>query len=151
MSTKHRLKKKEDNKTENGSSNTNKDSEGKPSNGAKNSNGAENGTSGGEDDAAKNNQKKEDNDTGVGKPKNIPRKHAQINEALVLCKNYDYSEYECLNEKGKEMMVELESLNIKDYPVAAVALCRCLLEYTLKLWLTEQGGNFNSGKYPVLL
>lgn len=96
---KTQLKKKEDNKTENGSSNTNKDSEGKPSNGAKNSNGAENGTSGGEDDAAKNNPKKEDNDTGVGKPKNIPRKHAQINEALVLCKNYDYSEYECLNER----------------------------------------------------
>ncbi len=48
-------------------------------------------------------------------------------------------------------MVELESLNIKDYPVAAVALCRCLLEYTLKLWLTEQGGDFNSGNYRLVI
>ena len=46
------------------------------------------------------------------------------------------------------MLIELESLNIKEHPIAAVALCRCILEYTLKLWLTEQGGDFNSGKLP---
>lgn len=97
----------------------------------------------------KTSQKQEDNNKGTSKPKTIPRKHAETKEALVLCKNYDYSVYECLNEKGKEMLIELESLNIKDYPVAAVALCRCLLEYTLKLWLDEQGGSFNSASLPT--
>lgn len=145
---KTQVKKKEDNKSENSFHNSNNDLEDKSSNGTPNNNGASNGTSDNKDDSAKNNPKKEDNDTGVGKPKNIPRRHAETKEALVLCKNYDYSEYECLNEKGKEMLIELESLNIKEYPVATVALCRCLLEYTLKLWLTEQGGDFNSGKLP---
>lgn len=145
---KTQVKKKEDNKSENSTNNSNSNSEDKSSNGTKNNNIVANGTSSNKDDLAKNNQKKEDNDTGVGKPKNIPRKHAETKEALVLCKNYDYSEFECLNEKGKEMLIELESLNIKEYPVAAVALCRCLLEYTLKLWLKEQGGDFNSGKLP---
>lgn len=104
---------------------------------------------GDKDETAKTSQKQEDNNTGTSKPKIIPRKHAETKEALVLCKNYDYSVYECLNEKGKEMLIELESLNIKDYPVAAVALCRCLLEYTLKLWLDEQGGSFNSTSLPT--
>lgn len=45
-------------------------------------------------------------------------------------------------------MIELECLNIKEYPVAGVALCRCILEYTLKLWLNEYGGEFNSSKLP---
>lgn len=145
---KTQVKKNQDNKNDNGYSNTNKDSDDKSSDVAQNSDGKENGTSGNKNDVPKNNQMKDNNDTGVGKPKNIPREHAETREALVLCKNYDYSEYECLNEKGKEMLVELESLNIKEYPVAAVTLCRCLLEYTLKLWLTEQGGEFNSGKLP---
>lgn len=104
---------------------------------------------GDKDESEKTSQKQEGNNTGTSKPKTIPRKHAETKEALVLCKNYDYSVYECLNEKGKEMLIELESLNIKDYPVAAVALCRCLLEYTLKLWLDEQGGNFNSSSLPT--
>ena len=121
---KTQLKKKEDNKTENGSSNTNKDSEGKPSNGAKIAMVQRMEQVEARTTRQRITKRKRIMTTGVGKPKNIPRKHAQINEALVLCKNYDYSEYECLNEKGKEMMVELESLNIKDYPVAAVALCR---------------------------
>lgn len=95
------------------------------------------------------NLKQKDNSTGIGKPKSIPRKHADTKEALVLCKSYDYSVYECLNEKGKEMLIELESLNVKEYPVAAAALCRCVLEYTLKLWLDEQGGTFNSGALPT--
>lgn len=79
---KTQVKKKEDNKAENRSDNTNKDSDGKLSNGVKNGNGAENGTSGNRDDVAKNSQKKDDNDTGVGKPKNIPHKHAETREAL---------------------------------------------------------------------
>ncbi len=147
---KTQVKKREDNnKSENSNNNSNKESGGKSPNGMQNGNAAENGTSGNENASAKDNQKREDNDTGVGRPKNIPRKHAETKEALVLCKNYDYSEYECLNEKGKEMLIELESLNVKEYPVASVALCRCILEYTLKLWLDEQGGSFNSGMLPA--
>ena len=144
---KTQVKKNEDNKCENSTYNPDKESEGKSSNGTETSS-AENGMESNKDDLINNSQKNENNDTGVGKPKNIPRKHAETKEALVLCKHYDCSEYECLNEKGKEMLIELESLNIKEYPVATVALCRCLLEYTLKLWLTEQGGEFNSGKLP---
>lgn len=122
--------------------------ENNPSTGAQNSNNAEIEKGSNRNEDKNNRQKSEKNVTGVGRPKNISRKHAETREALVLCKNYDYSAYECLNEKGREMLVELESLNIKEYPVAAVALCRCLLEYTLKLWLNEQGGNFDSGRLP---
>lgn len=89
-----------------------------------------------------------DDNIGIGKPKKIPHRHAKTKEALVLSKTYDYSAYECLNEKGREILIELESLNIKEYPVAGVALCRCILEYTLKLWLNEYGGEFNSSKLP---
>lgn len=110
---------------------------------------SEKGTNGKKDEFKKNIPIKGENNTGIGNPKNIPHKHAKTKEALVLCKNYDYSAYECLNEKGKEMLIELESLNIKEYPVAAVALCRCILEYALKLWMDEQGGKFNSGTLPT--
>ena len=34
-------------------------------------------------------------------------------------------------------------------PVAAAALSRCLIEYTLKLWLDEQNGEFDSSKLPT--
>ena len=90
----------------------------------------------------------QENTNGSGTPKPIPRQHATGKEALLLGKNYNYDAYSCLNEKGKEILLELESLNIKEYPVAAVALCRCLLEYTLKLWINEQGGSFNSSSLP---
>ena len=147
---KTQVKKKEDsNKPENGVNNSNQDSEEETPKGTQINAGAEKGANDKKDDSTKDNQKQEDNDTGVGKTKNIPRKHAETREALVLCKTYDYVDYECLNEKGKEMLVELESLNVKKYPVAAVALCRCILEYTLKLWMDEQGGNFNSRALPT--
>jgi hypothetical protein len=142
------VKKNGDSKSGNSYCNFDKDSEGIFSSATQNSDERGKGKADNKDDSGSNNQNKEENGTGVGKPKSIPRKHAETKEALVLCKNYDYSAYECLNEKGKELLVELESLNIKEYPVAAVALCRCLLEHTLKLWLTEQGGDFNSGKLP---
>lgn len=145
---KTQVKKKEDNESVYGTNNSNKESESKSSNRIQIGS-ADYGMGSNKDDSAKNNQKNENNDTGVGKPKNIPRKYAETKEALILCKNYSCSEYECLNEKGREMLIELESLNIKDYPVAAVALCRCLLEYTLKLWLDEEGGIFDSGKLPT--
>lgn len=99
--------------------------------------------------AVEKNIEEKDNETGIGEPKVIPRKHAKSKAALVLSKNYDYSAYECLNEKGKEILIELESLNVKQYPVAAAALSRCLIEYTLKLWLDEQNGEFDSSKLPT--
>jgi hypothetical protein len=145
---KTQVKKNGDSKSGNSYCNFDKDSEGIFSSTTQNSDERENGKADNKVDSGSNKQNKEENGTGVGKPKSIPRKHAETKEALVLCRNYNYSAYECLNEKGKEMLIELESLNIKEYPVAAVALCRCLLEYTLKLWLTEQGGDFNSGKLP---
>lgn len=89
-----------------------------------------------------------DNNSGIGRPKKIPYSHIKAKEALVLSKTYDDSAYECLNEKGKQILIELESLNINKYPVAGVALCRCIIEYTLKLWLDEYGGDFNSSKLP---
>lgn len=146
---KTQIKNKKDNKHENSFNGENRNSEDTISKRTGNNNGLGADPNDNKNGTAKNSQKKEENDTGVGRPKNIPHKHAETKEALVLCKNYDYSEYMCLNEKGKEMLVELENLNIKDYPVATVALCRCLLEYTLKLWLDEQGGNFDSGKLPT--
>ena len=43
--------------------------------------------------------------------------------------------------------MELESLNIREYPVASAALCRALLECTLKLWIDAEGGTaFDSDK-----
>lgn len=85
---------------------------------------------------------------GTGKPVPIPKQHAETKEALALYKEYKYSDYTCLNEKGTEFLVELLSLNVKQYPAAAVALCRCVLEYTLKLWMQELGGGFDSSKLP---
>lgn len=87
-------------------------------------------------------------DSGTGKPVPIPKQHAETKEALALYKDYKYEDFICLNEKGKEFLVELLSLNVKQYPMAAVALCRCMLEYTLKLWMKELGGNFDSSKLP---
>lgn len=112
------------------------------------SNGMKNGIDLEKGSIDKKNDMESNNITGLGKPKNIPHKHAETKEALVLCKTYKYVDYECLNEKGRELLIELESLNVKDYPFAVVALCRCILEYTLKLWMDEQGGIFNSKQLP---
>ena len=102
-----------------------------------------------EDDISKNEEEnKKENKSGIGEPKAIPRRHAKEKMALVLSKNYDYEVYDCLNEKGKEILIELESLNVSQYPVASAALSRCLIEYILKLWLDEQNGEFNSNKLP---
>ncbi|WP_317856044.1 hypothetical protein [Chakrabartyella piscis] len=70
--------------------------------------------------------------------------------ALKLGKVYATDDYDCLNEKGKQMIMELEGLNIKEYPVASAALCRALLECVLKLWMTSiNDTNFDSGKLPT--
>ena len=85
---------------------------------------------------------------GTGIPKNIPRKYVYSRAALVLGKNYSEKDYECLNEKGQQFLMELESLNVKEHPSASVTLCRCVLEYVIKLWMSEMGGTFDSSKLP---
>jgi flagellar biosynthesis GTPase FlhF len=70
-------------------------------------------------------------------PKNITKQHRTEKQALRLSKEYSSEFYACLGEKGKEILVELESMNCHDYPNAAVALCRSVLEYVVKLWLGE--------------
>lgn len=87
-------------------------------------------------------------ETGLGIPKNITSKYITMKEALRLSKNYRYEEYDCLNEKGRQILVELESLNINDHIIASAALCRCILEYVLKLWMTEMSLEFNSNSLP---
>lgn len=82
----------------------------------------------------------------VGEPRAIPRKHVLGKAALRLGKNYTTDDCNCLNEKGKQMLLELESLNIQEYPFATAALCRALLECVIKLWIdAENGPRFNSG------
>lgn len=61
-------------------------------------------------------------------PRQISWKHRNDKMALRLSKVYDVSEYMCLGEKGKEIIIELESINICVYPNAAAALCRSILE-----------------------
>lgn len=85
---------------------------------------------------------------GTGRPKPIRKKYAYTTESLVLGKTYQNEDYFCLDEKGREFLIEMESLNIREYPFAVAALCRCLLEYILKQWLDEYGGTFNSKMLP---
>lgn len=67
-------------------------------------------------------------------PRSISRKYLTEKAALRLGKTYDLNDYNCLGEKGKEIIIELESINIREYPVASAAMCRALLENVLKLW-----------------
>lgn len=76
----------------------------------------------------------------AGNPRSIPKRYLVDKAALRLGKEYNIDEYNCLNEKGKEMLVELESLNIKEYPFATAALCRAVIECILKLWIDAEGG-----------
>ncbi len=93
-------------------------------------------------------QDKNINDFATAEPRIISRKYKQEREALRLSKNYEERVYNCLNEKGKEFLMELEALNVKDFPVATSALCRCLLEYILKLWAKKLEITFDSSKLP---
>lgn len=86
----------------------------------------------------------------TGKPRSISKRIFGQEEALQLGKKYSDNDYECLNEKGKQMLFELEALNIKKYPFASAALCRALLESVLKLWADADSGiTFNSSKLPT--
>ena len=90
------------------------------------------------------------NDTENMEPRQISWKHRNEKKALRLSKSYDVAEYTCLGEKGKEIIVELESINISLYPNAAAALCRSILEYVVKLWLLESKHpeQFKEGSLP---
>lgn len=83
-------------------------------------------------------------------PKPISKKHRIGKRALRLSKDYSEEQYTCLGEKGKEILVELESINIYNHPNAAAALCRSILEYTVKLWLLESKHpeQFKEGSLP---
>lgn len=70
-------------------------------------------------------------------PKPISRKHRVDRLALRLSRTYNEDMYICLGEKGKQILIELESLNCCDYPNATAALCRSILEYIVKLWLID--------------
>lgn len=97
----------------------------------------------------KTNQNNNDSNTAknsaTGTPRDIHRKSMSRKEALILGKNYTDESYYCLNEKGKQMLQELESLDINVYPFATAALCRALLECVTKLWIdSETHTTFNS-------
>ena len=83
-------------------------------------------------------------------PRQFSWKYRNEKKALRLSKSYDIVEYTCLGEKGKEIIVELESINISQYPNAAAALCRSILEYVVKLWLLESKHpeQFKEGSLP---
>ena len=85
-------------------------------------------------------------DDGTGIPRSIPYKHKKSKKALVLGKEYRFNDRKCLNEKGREMLYELESLNINDYPFAAALLCRSILEYVAKLWIKDMGGTVHTNQ-----
>ena len=85
----------------------------------------------------------------TGEPRRLLKKALIEKAALQLGKKYADADYECLNEKGKQILLELESLNIKEYPFASAALCRALLECVLKLWIDAEGGvSFSSNTLP---
>lgn len=85
----------------------------------------------------------------TGEPRRLGRKTLIEKAALQLGKKYVDADFECLNEKGKQILLELESLNIKEYPFASAALCRALLECVLKLWIDAEGGvSFSSNTLP---
>lgn len=82
----------------------------------------------------------------TGEPRKKALKSPQKNEALKLGKRYSVDDYSCLNEKGQQMLLELESLDLRAFPFATAALCRALLEYIIKIWLESinDGQAFNA-------
>lgn len=92
-----------------------------------------------------NNNSNASNHSATGTPRDIHRRSMSRKEALILGKNYPETAYSCLNEKGKQMLLELEALDVNAYPFASAALCRALLECVTKLWIdSETHTTFNS-------
>lgn len=83
-------------------------------------------------------------------PRKISNQHRSLRKALRLSKDYAEDMFVCLGEKGKEIIIELESINYLDYPNAAAALCRSILEYVVKMWLLESKHpeQFKEGDLP---
>lgn len=77
-----------------------------------------------------------------------PRKNKRINQnnntALRLSREYSEEEYKVLGEKGKTILLELESLDYQRYPYSAAALSRSILEYAIERWSEEYGFNFDT-------
>lgn len=89
--------------------------------------------------------------SGTGEPRNRSFRTALKKESLRLGKQYSEDSYDCLNEKGKQILLELESLNIKLFPFAAAALCRAEIECVTKLWIDEVANTaFNSNSLPSI-
>lgn len=83
-------------------------------------------------------------------PRSISRKYLMEKTALRLGKIYDLNDYNCFGDKGKEMIIELESINIREYPFASAAMCRALLENVLKLWADMYSEiRFDSNSLPT--
>lgn len=98
-----------------------------------------------ENDNKERNASKPSENPATGTPKDIHRRTVSASAALILGKNYSDGDYSCLNEKGRQMLMELESLDIKRYPFATAALCRAVLECITKLWIeNETHTTFNS-------
>lgn len=83
-------------------------------------------------------------------PRKISNQHKSLRKALRLSKDYAEDMFGCLGEKGKEIIIELESINYIDYPNASAALCRSILEYVVKMWLLESKHpeQFKEGDLP---
>jgi len=71
-------------------------------------------------------------------PKKIIKNKKGISpEALGLSGDYNDADRECLGDKGRSILSELERLDINIFPYASSALCRAMIEYTLSLWYSE--------------
>ncbi len=72
------------------------------------------------------------------------------NIALTLSVNYSDEELQCLTEKGKTIIRELETLNIYEYPYSAASLCRLIIEFTSNLWITALNVKKENDYLPTL-
>lgn len=105
-------------------------------------------TNGQEDDIQDDVQ--EEKESEFDTPRKISNQHKSLRKALRLSKDYAEDMFVCLGEKGKEIIIELESINYIDYPNASAALCRSILEYVVKMWLLESKHpeQFKEGDLP---
>ena len=78
------------------------------------------------------------------RPRENKRINSNKNNALRLSKEYSIEEYKVLGEKGREILLELESLDYQRYPYSAAALSRSILEYIIKKWSDEYKFKFDT-------
>lgn len=77
-------------------------------------------------------------------PKSNLKKVLLKRRALRLSRDYDEKKKACLGEKGKNILGELESLNYYQYEYASTALCRSIIEYSVKKWSEKNNFEFSS-------